>query len=240
MGNLEQADSPESKATGSPAEDAVEIEIPEGVPPETRGSKQFALFAFIAIFVAILGSAVLYLASRRSDGGAPEQSKPVHAAQQQNASAPKPVEPVVVPPPQPSPAVASSTSPPEPVRAPEPVKQPEAAAVAPTPVPQAGRWYLQVGSLEKGVADIMSQGLRIKGIPAVVAPGVTPIVSRILAGPFDDSAQMAAAEKQLREMGFQPFPRKFDAAELREPPPQTAQQAPSSPEGVPTKPDVRR
>lgn len=239
MGNLEQADSPESKATGSPAEDAVEIEIPEGVPPETRGSKQFALFAFIAIFVAILGSAVLYLASRRSGGGVPEHVQPVQTAQQQNVSAPKPVEPVVVPPPQPAPAVASSTAPPEPIRAPEPVKQPEAAA-APAPVPQAGRWYLQVGSLEKGVAEIMSQGLRIKGIPAVVAPGVTPIVSRILAGPFDDSTQMAAAEKQLREMGFQPFPRKFDAAELREPPPQTAQQAPGSPEAVPTKPDVRR
>lgn len=239
MGNLEKEDSPESTTAGPPADDPSAVEIPEGVPPETRGSKQFALVAFIAIFVAILGSAVLYLTSRRGSVAEPSPSPPpVQTAKQQVQQPPVAVPPKPEEPKPPVAPVVASTPPPSPAAAPvvEPLKLPEPA------VPQAGRWYLQVGSLEKGVADIMSQGLRIKGIPAMVAPGITPLVSRIIAGPFDQPAQMAATDKQLREMGFQPFPRKFDAAELREPPPQTAvqQPPPASPEPVPVKPDVRR
>lgn len=229
MGNLDQTDSPESNATGLPTEDPLEIQIPEGVPPETRGSKQFALFAFIAIFAAILGSAVLYLVSRRV-APAPE---PVQTTA---AVAPVPATPPVK---LPVPEPAAQQPAPDPVQeAPPPQPSSIAPVVEPSAVPQAGRLYLQVGSLEKRVAEIMSQGLRIKGIPAMVAPGVTPVVSRIIAGPFDDTAQMSAADKQLREMGFQPFPRKFDPSELVEPPPQTA--AAPEPTAATPKPDVRR
>ncbi|BDC47832.1 hypothetical protein F183_A01480 [Bryobacterales bacterium F-183] len=229
MGNLQNEDSPESKTAAPPTDQSESMEIPEGVPPETRGSKQFALFAFIAIFVAILGSAVLYLASRRSTSAPPAQATVQPAVQPAvQAAAPAPVEtPKPQPPPQPVPEPTTpATAPPV-----QPVEPPKPAAVEAPLTIEPGRWYLQVGSLEKRVADIMSQGLRIKGIPAFVSPGVTPLVSRIVAGPFDDPAQLQATEKQLKEMGFQPFARKFEASDLVEPPAQTA--------ATPS-PDVRR
>jgi cell division protein FtsN len=132
--------------------------------------------------------------------------------------------------PTPKPAVVAP-----PPASPEPV----AAVVLPGPEwekPQANRPYLQIGSIDKGVAEVLAQGLRIRGLRATVAPGVTPKVYRIIVGPFESVPDMKTAEKVLAGMGFQSFPRQFGADELR----RLMQEASATASAPVSPPDVRR
>lgn len=188
------------------------------------GRQHMALYGFIGVFLAVLASAIAYLAGRQGPNPAASiPTKPVtviSSAAPVPAPAPAPVLPKAPP------AAAAPVTPttaaavvPVPV-----VSQPsKPVPVVPAPTPAAGaladvlpnRLYLQVGSLDKNVAELLTQGLRTKGVPATVAPGVNDVVARIIVGPFDTASEMGVVQKQLTEMGFSPFPRQFQPGELR-------------------------
>ena len=191
------------------------------------GRQHMALYGFIGVFLAVLASAIAYLAGRQGPNPvAAVPTKPVtvisSAAPAAAVVAPKPV--ATVPAPLATTPVASAPAPTAP--APAPVKAPEPVVAAKPLVPATpatgaladvlpNRMYLQVGSLDKHVAELLTQGLRTKGVPATVAPGVNDTVARIIVGPFDTAAEMSVVQKQLSELGFTPFPRQFQASELR-------------------------
>jgi cell division protein FtsN len=219
---------------------ADEIEIPPATAAETLKLRQIALRAFVGMFILVVASATVYLASRRSD----VQNAAAKAASEKKAIAPVQSQPVQPAPAEQAPAVTGTT--------PSTASSPEVAANSPTSLPPnappaarlldqplPNRMYLQVGSLEKGVAEVLAQGLRIKGVPATVAPGVSPIVSRIIVGPFATSEEMGVVNKHLSELGFKPFPRRFEPQELRRLLDETAA-APPAAAATPQQPDVRR
>jgi len=221
-----------------------ELEELPPVPPKADRQKQVALYAFLAFFVAVIGCSVWYMVSRRASTPPPPSAPKEVVAAQPVPAVVEPPKTAAVTPASPAPAktepvapaaVASTTAPPPP-----PAPLPPRA----TPLPQGfeqpepNRAYLQVGSLERGVAEVIAQGLRTRGIQTTIAPGVTPIVSRIIVGPFESSADMEAVNKHLNGLGFRPFPRRFGTEELRKLLAEGAQT--TSTETASSPPDVRR
>lgn len=94
---------------------------------------------------------------------------------------------------------------------------PKPAAVLPKPpletpiegIPEPDRVYIQLGSLDRGFATLMTQGARKMGVPAFVAPGVSPTVFRVLVGPFKDQDEMDRALAMFDAMGLRTLVRKY-------------------------------
>lgn len=242
--------------------ETVDEELDPAPAPEVRKteqSKRMALFAFLGVFLAVMVSSVGYLAYRRSSPAVPP--KQIASVSPAQTTAPMPVQksPDPVPAPAPPPAVvaepAAKPANPAPASSPFASPTPKPAVVVPPPAasteqpvapvvlpgpewekPQANRTYLQIGSIEKGVAEVLAQGLRIRGLRATVAPGVTPKVYRIIVGPFESVPEMKGVEKMLAGMGFQTFPRQFGAEELR----RLMQEATATASAPVSPPDVRR
>lgn len=76
-------------------------------------------------------------------------------------------------------------------------------------IPEPDRTYIQLGSLDRGFATMMAQGARKMGLPAFVAPGASPSVFRVLAGPFPDPSEMEKAQAMFHAIGLKTFVRKF-------------------------------
>jgi hypothetical protein len=237
--------------------ETVDEELEAAPTPEVRKSehsKRMALYAFLGVFLAVMVSSVGYLVYRRSATTA-VPPKQIAAVVPPQAPVQKSPEPVPVPPPavaapgpEVKPAAVSPVPPPVVAPTPKPAAvaatppaslEPVAPVVLPGPEwerPQANRTYLQIGSIDKGVAEVLAQGLRIRGLRATVVPGVTPKVYRIIVGPFESVPDTKNAEKVLSGMGFQSFPRQFGADELR----RLMQEASATASAPVSPPDVRR
>lgn len=178
------------------------------------GRQHIALYAFIGVFLAVLASAIAYLASRQ--GPNPAALIPAKPVTVISSAAPAPVQAAkpVVPPVVTAPTPTAAAAKPVELAVAKPLVSPTPASAALADV-LPNRMYLQVGSLDKNVAELLTQGLRTKGVPATVAPGVNDTVARIIVGPFDTSVEMGVVQKQLSELGFTPFPRQFQPSELR-------------------------
>lgn len=107
------------------------------------------------------------------------------------AAAPPPVEAAPVPPPPPAPA-------------PEP--QPEPPLFA-EPIP--GGIYIQIGAVEKGMAELLTEGLRKRGFTSFVAPGPREQIFRVLIGPFRSQEEYRASKASLEGMGLATFARRY-------------------------------
>jgi hypothetical protein len=119
---------------------------------------------------------------------------------------------------------AQSTAPPAPIQAPAPVNVPTAAAPKPAPspivspaapapftviTPQAGERYLQVAAVTPHMVLTYVDTLRKVNLDAVVAPGPTPDLLRVLVGPFSDPDSMEKAKAQLQASGRSPIIRSY-------------------------------
>ena len=178
------------------------FQVPESAAAEPENSeerKKTALYTFGIVTVAVLGLGIAYIVSR-------PVSTVAAAPPVATAVAPRPQQPVAAP--VPPPAVKQDPPPPG-------IPASLGGPAVPTDV-LPNRTYLQVGSVDKGIAELLTQGLRLKGIPATLAPGVTPIVRRVIVGPLETKAEMDLVRKQVEEMGFKPFPRRFSPEELRD------------------------
>ena len=144
------------------------------------GRRQIASLLFIAIVLAVVFSAVSYLAGR--------------------TAAPKPVQ---LPPAPPAPAIEATTSvlPAEPAL---PIakrdNKPEPPIFA-QPLP--GAVYIQMGAVDKGMAMVFAAGLRKYGFDGFVAPGPSEKIFRVLIGllPDPDSFRRAKAAVDALDLG---------------------------------------
>jgi cell division septation protein DedD len=75
--------------------------------------------------------------------------------------------------------------------------------------PRAGKIYIQMGAVERGVSVIFAEGLRKRGLPAFVAPGPSEKIFRVLIGPLADPAAYLKAKAAVDQIGLSTFARKF-------------------------------
>jgi cell division septation protein DedD len=101
----------------------------------------------------------------------------------------------VPPPPQPTTQPAHDGGPPAPVPAP--------AAVSPAEAPPGTCWQVLSTRNEESARDLV-QTLKDKGFPAAFGPGPNGL-TRVLVGPYTDTAAMARAKTALEKAGFQPI-----------------------------------
>src|SRR5262249_39811298 len=74
--------------------------------------------------------------------------------------------------------------------------------------PKNGALYLQLGAVEKGVAIIMTEGLRKRDFPAFVAPGPNDHIFRVLIGPLDADG-FKRSKDSVDAIGLSAFARKY-------------------------------
>lgn len=104
---------------------------------------------------------------------------------------------------------------PEAAKALAPAKTPEPAGLAESTAPVfhdpifqdavKGKTYLQVGVVDKGVAQIWAEGLRTHGLDGIVAPGPSDKVWRVMIGPLADQNAYSSAKGKLDSLGIQNF-----------------------------------
>ena len=190
----QEAASAKPQADGGQKPYDLTTEIPDAAAPPApqsegefvMGPRQMANLAFVAILLLGIMSAVAYFAGRK------------------NTEAPKVTERVIE-------RVLAAPAPSVPaVAAPKPVPQAKVEVTAPI----LNRLYLQAGSVDVGVAEVIVEGLRLRGVPAIVGIGVNGKVARILAGPFNSDEEQRAVQKKLEDLNFHPFPRVFSARDL--------------------------
>jgi cell division septation protein DedD len=75
--------------------------------------------------------------------------------------------------------------------------------------PIKGAIYIQTGAVDRGVAAIMAEGLRVHGFTAFVAAGPSEKVFRVLMGPFPDIAAYRSAKATLDAIGLSSFAQQY-------------------------------
>lgn len=80
-------------------------------------------------------------------------------------------------------------------------------------VPETGHLYIQLASVERGFATLMVYGTRKLGFPAFIATGASPVVYRVLSGPFPDKESYEKAKATFQAAGLNTFTRKFTGEE---------------------------
>jgi cell division septation protein DedD len=181
LGLIDRDSLPDSEAGETPAEYEIVL-----------GRRQIASLLFVAIVLAVVFSAVSYLAGRKA--------------------APKPAQLPPAPPPvaaAPAPVIEATTTvlPPEPVVA---AAKNDARLDAPIFAdPTAGAVYLQMGAVDKGMAVIFAEGLRKHGFDAFVAPGPSEKIFRVLIGPLPDPDSFRRAKAAVDAIDLGTFARKY-------------------------------
>jgi hypothetical protein len=193
------------------------------------GPRQMASLAFVGVLIIGIMSAVAYFAGRRNNTPEPPQRVTERVIERvvQAKAPPVPTPVVAAPTPAPAPPIAKAVQTPAPP-APAPVQhtQPQVAQVT-TPV--LNQMYLQLGSVDIGIAQVMVEGLRQRGIPSIVGTGISKNVARVLVGPFTSAEQQRAAQKQIEDLGFKPFQRSFTEHDLQQPSVADPAKAPKQP-----------
>jgi cell division septation protein DedD len=157
------------------------------------GRRQIASLLFIAIVLAVVFSAVSYLAGRTA---AP---KPVqHPPALPLAAAPA-ANPVIeattsVLPAEPGLPIANRDNKPEPPMFAEPLP---------------GAVYIQMGAVDKGMAMVFAAGLRRYGFDGFVAPGPSEKVFRVLIGPLPDPDSFRRAKAAVDALDLGTFARRY-------------------------------
>lgn len=184
------------------------------------GRRQMASLGLLALVMLAVFSGVSYLIGK----SVAPKSAVSKAAQEASVEVPVPPAPAVQAIAQP-PATVSEKSTPEKAtpqkavpaeatlaKAPEPASAQVTAPESPLyadPVP--GGIYLQMGAVEKGVAAIWAEGLRIHHLAAFVAPGPSEKIFRVLIGPLPDPAAYQEAKKAVTQLELTTFARRFEA-----------------------------
>lgn len=113
-----------------------------------------------------------------------------------------------LPPSPPAPAPAEAAPPETPVAPAAPI-----VATVEKPLfadPLKGVVYIQLGAVEKGIAEVLAEGLRKRGFDSFVAPGPNDHIFRVLVGPFHSNEEYGAAQGALDRMGLDHFARRYE------------------------------
>jgi len=155
------------------------------------GRRQIASLLFMAVVLAVVFSAVSYLAGRRA------VPKPVKVPV---ATTPAPTaNPVIeattsVLPTEPGLPIAKRDNKPEPPMFAEPIP---------------GAVYLQMGAVDKGMAMVFAAGLRRYGFDGFVAPGPNDKIFRVLIGPLPDPDSFRRAKAAVDALDLGTFARRY-------------------------------
>jgi cell division septation protein DedD len=76
--------------------------------------------------------------------------------------------------------------------------------------PEAGKTYLQIGAVTKGMAVILAEGLRSHGFDAFVAPGPSTEIFRVLIGPLKDAESYRRAKAEVDSIELGSFVRRYE------------------------------
>jgi cell division septation protein DedD len=198
-----------SESAGRPAEPE-EFEI-------VLGRRQVASLLFVGTVIVVIASAMSYLAAKAlaaRDAGLDSPTKlsfaPPPAATENNAAIPavdatiikaadlKGMENLN--------AVERGVAPSGTVPRPQAAEQPDAPLFS-EPLP--GAVYIQMGAVEKGIAIVLTEGLRKRGFEAFVAPGPNEKIFRVLIGPLADPASFQRAKDGVDDLGLSTFARRY-------------------------------
>jgi cell division septation protein DedD len=76
--------------------------------------------------------------------------------------------------------------------------------------PEAGKVYIQIGAVEKGMATILAEGLRSHGFDAFVGVGPNDKIFRVLIGPLPDPESFRQAKAAVDAIDLTAFARKYE------------------------------
>ena len=76
--------------------------------------------------------------------------------------------------------------------------------------PEMGKVYIQIAAVERGMAMLLTEGLRSHGFDSFVAPGPNDRVFRVLIGPLPDPATFRQAMVTVNAMDLANFARKYE------------------------------
>ena len=76
--------------------------------------------------------------------------------------------------------------------------------------PETGKVYIQIGAVERGMAMLLTEGLRGHGFDSFVAPGPNDKLFRVLIGPLPDPAAFRQAMVTVNAMDLASFARKYE------------------------------
>ncbi len=161
------------------------------------GRKQIASVSFVVLVTLTVFSSVSYLAGRWTIKA---PVTPVNAPTSER-KAPRVIPPVTQPDPTPVQAAVSGVAPARELTAKEPPIFGE---------PIKGSIYLQLGAVDKGMANVMVNGLRRLGFPSIISAGPNDRVFRVLVGPLADSATAHATSRALEAFGISHFAKRID------------------------------
>jgi cell division septation protein DedD len=177
------------------SEQQVQIAPPSPEPPPepiaaesaefeiVMGRRQIASVSLVGLVLVAVFSGVSYLIGK---------------------STPAPVPAVQVPE---TPVVQAAAPLPQPDKMPATEAEASGSPLFADPVP--GAVYIQVGAVEKGVAQIWTEGLRTHGLKAFVAPGLSDRIFRVLVGPLPSPDAYQYAKDTLDRIGLETFGRKY-------------------------------
>jgi cell division septation protein DedD len=184
----------------------VSAEALNPVPEEYEivlGRRQVASVLFLATVVLAVTCAIAFLAGKSLSPKGAEAASAVTAV-----SAPAAQPPVIEATIEKS--DAAPITPAKPAAAPKPIVP---AGSDEPPIfadPKAGATYIQMAAVDKGVAAIFAEGLRRRGFDAIVAPGPSENMYRVLIGPIPDPAAYTRTKEQLDQIGLLTFGRKYE------------------------------
>jgi len=75
--------------------------------------------------------------------------------------------------------------------------------------PETGKVYIQIGAVERGMAMLLTEGLRGHGFDAFLAPGPNDKLFRVLIGPLPDPAAFSQAMVTVNALDLASFARKY-------------------------------
>ena len=181
------------------------------------GNRQLLSGFFVIVLLFAVAFAMGYVVGENSRSAKPQQAEASAPPQTAKAVETRP-EPVPAPPPQETPpsSKAADTQPAEsPV---QPVTQPAREAAPPPAAPPSappasaaasdgsgdpapGAYWQVIATANRDSAQAMVQTLRDKGFPATLSPGPNSL-TRVLVGPYTDTASMGRAKSELESAGF--------------------------------------
>lgn len=191
------------------------------------GNKQLLSGFFIVVLLCAVAFAMGYVVgenshtvkgpematagSSPSKGDArPEASSPAAPAPPRSEAAdPTPAEPKSAPadtPPQPTTRPARDAEPEAPKRTP-PEQKPAPPEPKGTPEAAPGQFWQVTATTNRDSAENLLQSLKEKGFPAILSPGPNNF-TRVLVGPYPDTAAMGKAKSDLESAGFNKLVRK--------------------------------
>ena len=134
------------------------------------------------------------------------------------ATPPKPVETKLAEKPKPEPPKTVETKQAEkpkpveskPAEKPKVTETPKPIEISASGAPAAGQTFLQIVAIDNAGANALVETLRKKSFAAVVAPGPSEKIFRVLVGPLKDQAAIAKTKIDLEGIGFKgPIVRKY-------------------------------